>query len=70
VLAQGIDRAVDVAAGGDHTCAVTVRDNVMCWGDNGDGQLGIGNSSGPETCGEGEVAWPCSASALAVVGLP
>ena len=69
VLAQGIEGAVDVAAGGNHTCAVTASDNVMCWGDNGDGQLGIGNSSGPETCGEGEVALPCSTRALAVVGL-
>lgn len=29
-----------VAAGGDHTCAVTVDGKVKCWGWNGQGQLG------------------------------
>ena len=39
-----------VTTGQDHSCGVT-RDNVAyCWGDNGSGQLGVGTSSGPESC--------------------
>lgn len=32
-----------VAAGGNHTCAITVTSDVYCWGDNAFGQLGQGN---------------------------
>jgi alpha-tubulin suppressor-like RCC1 family protein len=34
-----------VAAGKQHTCAVTVDDRVMCWGSNVVGQLGIETGS-------------------------
>jgi alpha-tubulin suppressor-like RCC1 family protein len=36
---------ITVAAGGDATCATTVTGAGYCWGDNGDGQLGVGDST-------------------------
>ena len=33
-----------VSTGGAHTCALTVSGQVLCWGDNGAGQLGIGSN--------------------------
>jgi hypothetical protein len=36
--------AVDVAAGGTHSCAVTQQGTVQCWGDNTFGQLGTGDT--------------------------
>jgi len=36
---SGCCRAVTVAAGGDHTCAVTDDATLRCWGANGSGQV-------------------------------
>lgn len=33
----------DIAVGGSHTCAILQSGAVKCWGDNSDGQLGIGS---------------------------
>jgi alpha-tubulin suppressor-like RCC1 family protein len=41
----GIANAVEIAAGGDHTCAMIVDGTIHCWGDNRYGQHGDGSTS-------------------------
>jgi len=39
----------EVAAGGDHSCAVLPSGHINCWGDNEDGELGNGTTSNSDT---------------------
>ncbi len=36
---------MSLAVGSQHVCVLLADSNVICWGDNGDGALGIGNRS-------------------------
>jgi alpha-tubulin suppressor-like RCC1 family protein len=47
-------RAVKLAAGLYHTCAVLTTGKVRCWGYNGYGQLGYGNTN---NVGDDEAVW-------------
>ena len=54
-----------VRALGDGTCLLSRKHGVECWGTNGNGELGIGTDTGPQTC----VGGPCATSAVAVPSL-
>ncbi len=52
----GGQKAIAISAGSTHTCAVLNDWSLRCWGANGNGQLGIGNTdsdSSPQTVNAG-----------------
>ena len=51
---------VALALGGAHTCVIIQNDiqNVMCWGSNSDGQLGISNSGETFVLYPGLISFP------------
>jgi alpha-tubulin suppressor-like RCC1 family protein len=53
-------RAVQIAAGCAHTCALLENGDVKCWGNNRDGQLGLGDT---ENRGDGRRACVSGSSA-------
>jgi cysteine-rich repeat protein len=46
--------AIDLEAGGAHTCAMLENGDVRCWGLNSSGQLGLGNSATVTAIGDDE----------------
>src|SRR5690606_14701201 len=40
VVVAGLSAPLELAAGGEHTCARVVGDTVLCWGAGAKGQLG------------------------------
>lgn len=74
VAVGGINEAISVTAGGGQgaegrSLAVLEDGTVLGWGENYGGMLGIGSSSGPETCHHNSWELPCSKVPAAVLGL-
>ena len=63
----GLSGVTAIATGHSQSLALLEDGTVMAWGYNDDGILGVGTSSGPETCGEVKVA--CTSTPMAVHGL-
>jgi alpha-tubulin suppressor-like RCC1 family protein len=60
-----------VSGGFGFTCGVTTDNQVYCWGQNTEGQLGVGTNTGPETCVGSPGATPsvpCSTRPVAILG--
>ena len=50
IAVAGLSGASSISAGGDHTCVIAAGGRISCWGYNSYGQLGDGQSGGPQTC--------------------
>ena len=65
-LGQGV---ASVAVGYNHTCAITLSEDLFCWGKNNWGQIGIGNYSNSVSASNGLVDlgptdWACTGNCL------
>lgn len=56
-----------LTVGGDHACVLR-GGKMECWGENNVGQLGIGESIGPQSCPYGSSSLPCSFAPVEVTG--
>src|SRR5207245_585375 len=61
----GAAAASAIAVGGEHACAVISGGQVVCWGSNRLGQLGVGSLTGPQSCGR----TPCITTPVTVPGI-
>ncbi len=68
VAVTGLSDAVEVAAGGAHTCARRAAGTVVCWGASGNGALGDGSTT-HSLCGDARTTIECSPTPVVVVGL-
>lgn len=76
VAVSGLSGVTAIADGGygenggePFTLALLGNGTVEAWGDNGEGQLGVGTSTGPENCEHPVVGPACSKTPVAVSGL-
>jgi alpha-tubulin suppressor-like RCC1 family protein len=60
-----LSNVVAVAAGSFQSMALLADGTVMAWGQNQHGQLGMGETTGPETCN----SYPCRRTPIRVPGL-
>lgn len=65
----GMDDVVQVAAGGDFSCALHTDGTVSCWGINSAGQLGDGMMSHGMQCMVGSQMEDCSPTPVSVMGI-
>jgi cysteine-rich repeat protein len=63
-LVPGLSGLVQIAAGGDNTCARDSVGAVRCWGENGDGQIGDGTTT--DRASPTPVTLPAAAADIAV----
>ncbi len=68
VAVSTLTGATAVTAGFLGSCALRSGGSIECWGDNEYGGLGIGTSTGPQTC-TANVDVSCSTTPVAVSGL-
>jgi alpha-tubulin suppressor-like RCC1 family protein len=52
--------AVAISAGYVSVCALLSNGTVDCWGTNGDGEIGTGSTTGPETCSSASGTFSCA----------
>jgi alpha-tubulin suppressor-like RCC1 family protein len=64
VRVSGLSGASAIAAGKFDGAAILADRTLRIWGYNGDGELGIGTATGPESCGD-----PCSKVPVSVGGI-
>ena len=65
---SGLTDAVEIASGGYFTCARRSGGTVVCWGDNGSGQIGDGSTGGVRSIPAAAVSGVAGARALVAGG--